>query len=71
MTALDTSAIRAQFPALRRMQAGQPVAWFDGPGGASSYPRYKSSNGLMSRGSIERVGPGNIPQDNYRNAWDG
>ena len=34
MTALDTSAIRAQFPALRRMQAGQPVAWFDGPGGS-------------------------------------
>ncbi len=50
---------------------GPDKGWFDGPGGASSYPRYKSSNGLMSRGSIERVGPGNIPQDNYRNAWDG
>jgi cysteine desulfurase family protein (TIGR01976 family) len=26
-------AIRAQFPALRRMHNGQPVAYFDGPGG--------------------------------------
>ena len=26
-------AIRAQFPALRREHRGQPVAYFDGPGG--------------------------------------
>ncbi len=34
MTALDTSGIRAQFPALRRTQDGRTVAWFDGPGGS-------------------------------------
>lgn len=34
MTALNTSAIRAQFPALRREENGSTVAWFDGPGGS-------------------------------------
>lgn len=29
----DLAAIRAQFPALSRRQDGQPVAYFDGPGG--------------------------------------
>ncbi len=34
MTAVaSTEQIRAAFPALQRMQAGQPVAYFDGPGG--------------------------------------
>jgi len=30
---LDVAAARAQFPALARVHAGQPVAYFDGPGG--------------------------------------
>lgn len=30
---LDVAEIRAQFPALERIHAGQPVAYFDGPGG--------------------------------------
>ncbi|MFN8646022.1 MAG: cysteine desulfurase-like protein [Gemmatimonadales bacterium] len=30
---LDLDALRARFPALRRIHAGQPVAYFDGPGG--------------------------------------
>ena len=34
MTALNTSAIRSQFPALLREENGTPVAWFDGPGGS-------------------------------------
>ena len=34
MTVLNTSAIRAQFPALRREENGSTVAWFDGPGGS-------------------------------------
>lgn len=34
MTALNTSAIRSQFPALRREENGTTVAWFDGPGGS-------------------------------------
>jgi cysteine desulfurase family protein (TIGR01976 family) len=33
MTVLSTEAIRAQFPALERVHAGHPVAYFDGPGG--------------------------------------
>jgi selenocysteine lyase/cysteine desulfurase len=31
--ALSTEAIRAAFPALRRVENGNPVAYFDGPGG--------------------------------------
>lgn len=34
MTVLNTSAIRTQFPALRRQENGRPVVWFDGPGGS-------------------------------------
>ncbi len=34
MTALSVSAIRSQFPALRREENGRPVVWFDGPGGS-------------------------------------
>ena len=34
MTILNTAAIRAQFPALRREANGRPVVWFDGPGGS-------------------------------------
>lgn len=34
MTSLDTAAIRARFPALRREVAGRTAAWFDGPGGS-------------------------------------
>lgn len=32
-TVADTHRIRAQFPALERVYNGQPVAYFDGPGG--------------------------------------
>ncbi len=32
-TAFDIDRIRAAFPALSRVHAGQPVAYFDGPGG--------------------------------------
>jgi cysteine desulfurase family protein (TIGR01976 family) len=32
-TALPTEAIRAHFPALARTHGGEPVAYFDGPGG--------------------------------------
>jgi cysteine desulfurase family protein (TIGR01976 family) len=34
MNALNTAAIRGQFPALRRKEHGTTVAWFDGPGGS-------------------------------------
>jgi cysteine desulfurase family protein (TIGR01976 family) len=32
-TTFDVEAIRAQFPALRQLHDGQPMAFFDGPGG--------------------------------------
>ena len=50
---------------------GPDRGWFDsGAGGQSSYPRYDATNGLNSRGNIERVGPGNIPQKTFRDNWD-
>ncbi|HQO33543.1 MAG TPA: prepilin-type N-terminal cleavage/methylation domain-containing protein [bacterium] len=49
---------------------GPDRGWFDGSSTSDSYPRYDVSNGLNSRGSIERVGPGNIPQKTYRDNWD-
>src|SRR5215467_2504987 len=33
LTVASVDAIRSNFPALGRMQAGSPVAYFDGPGG--------------------------------------
>src|SRR3954470_4243554 len=33
MPDFDVSAVRGQFPALRMAHAGQPMAFFDGPGG--------------------------------------
>lgn len=49
---------------------GPDRGWFDSRGSQPSYPRYSASNGLVSRGNIERVGPGNIPQKTYRDNWD-
>ncbi len=50
---------------------GPDHGWFDSSsGGEPSYPRYSATNGLVSRGNIERVGPGNIPQKTYRDNWD-
>ena len=49
---------------------GPDKGWFDGSSPSASYPRYHASNGLISRGNFERVGPGNIPQRTFRSAWD-
>jgi len=51
MASLDTAAIRAQFPALRRTEQGSPVAWFDGPGG-SQVPSavIDAISGFLTRG---------------------
>lgn len=49
---------------------GPDGGWFDSPNGAARYPRYSPTNGSRSRGNIERVGPGQIPQDKYRLFWD-
>lgn len=34
MNAIDLAAIRSQYPAFKRTQAGQPVVFFDGPAGS-------------------------------------
>jgi type II secretion system protein G len=50
---------------------GPDKGWFDNyPTAFGNYPAYDPSNGTVSRGDIERVGPGNIPQDLYRYVWD-
>lgn len=49
---------------------GPDGGWFDSPNGAPKYPRYNPTNGSRSRGNLERVGPGQIPQDRYREFWD-
>lgn len=49
---------------------GPDSGWFDSTNGASKYPRYNPTNGSRSRGNLERVGPGQIPQDKYRLFWD-
>ncbi len=49
---------------------GPDGGWFDSPNGSARYPRYNPTNGSRSRGNLERVGPGQIPQDKYRLFWD-
>jgi prepilin-type N-terminal cleavage/methylation domain-containing protein len=49
---------------------GPDKGWFDSPNGAPKYPRYNPTNGARSRGNLEKVGPGFIPQDKYRYFWD-
>jgi len=49
---------------------GPDGGWFDSPNQAPRYPRYSPTNGSRSRGNLEVVGPGQIPQDKYRLFWD-
>ncbi len=57
MAALNTAAIRAEFPALRREEQGTTVAWFDGPGG-SQVPQgvIDAISGFLSRGGSNHGG---------------
>jgi len=55
VTTLNTSVIRAQFPALRREENGSAVAWFDGPGG-SQVP----SSVIDAIGDFLRAGGSNL-----------
>ncbi len=55
---LDPHALRAQFPALQRMVDGQPVVFFDGPGGTQSPQRVIDAiGGYLRRGSSNHGGP--------------
>jgi cysteine desulfurase family protein (TIGR01976 family) len=57
MTALNTSAIRAQFPALRREENGGTVAWFDGPGGSQvPHSVIDAISNFLSRGGSNHGG---------------
>ena len=54
---------------------GPDKGWYDNamprnPAIASDYPPYDPTNGTVSRGNIERCGPGNIPQELYRYVWN-
>lgn len=50
---------------------GPDKGWFDNTNGPKNcYPRYSASNGLISRGNCSRIGPGNIPEQTYREYWD-
>jgi hypothetical protein len=50
---------------------GPDAGWFDNTYSTSShYPRYNPTNGSRSRGDIERVGPGQVPNNRYREFWD-
>jgi cysteine desulfurase family protein (TIGR01976 family) len=57
MTTLDASVIREQFPALKRIEHGRPVAWFDGPGG-SQVPQsvIDAISGFLTRGGSNHGG---------------
>jgi prepilin-type N-terminal cleavage/methylation domain-containing protein len=49
---------------------GPDRGWFDNTSPPSSdYPPYDPTNGTISRGNVERVGPGNIPDELYRLQW--
>ncbi|MDJ0925120.1 MAG: cysteine desulfurase-like protein [Acidimicrobiia bacterium] len=57
MTALNTAAIRAQFPALRREENGTTVAWFDGPGGSQvPHSVIDSISAFLQRGGSNHGG---------------
>jgi cysteine desulfurase family protein (TIGR01976 family) len=57
MTVLNTSAIRAQFPALRREENGSIVAWFDGPGGSQvPYTVIDAISEFLTRGGSNHGG---------------
>jgi len=58
--------------------AGPDMCWdwypdgkSDGPGGLFyGEPQYDPTNGTVSRGNVERCGPGNIPGDYFRYIWN-
>ena len=57
MTSLNTAAIRAQFPALRREENGTTVAWFDGPGGSQvPHSVIDAISGFLSHGGSNHGG---------------
>src|SRR3954470_11953515 len=60
MPDFDVSAVRGQFPALRMAHAGQPMAFFDGPGGTQvpetvidAVARYYRESNANHGGSFE------------------
>jgi len=47
------------------------MGWnFDAYAGERGEPIYDPTNGTVSRGNVERVGPGNIPGNFYRDVWN-
>jgi cysteine desulfurase family protein (TIGR01976 family) len=57
VSGLNLAAIRSQFPALQRHENGQPVAWFDGPGGSQvPYGVIDAIAGFLRRGGSNHGG---------------
>jgi cysteine desulfurase family protein (TIGR01976 family) len=53
----DVRAVRAEFPALSRLHAGKPVAYFDGPGGSQvARSSIEAMAGYMERGGANLHG---------------
>ena len=53
----DVRAVRAEFPALSRLHAGRPVAYFDGPGGSQVVrPSIEAMTRYMERGGANLHG---------------
>jgi cysteine desulfurase family protein (TIGR01976 family) len=67
MSVLNTSAIRTQFPALRRREKGEPVVWLDGPGG-SQVPQsvIDAISGFLARGGSNHGGAYAASRDSER-----
>jgi cysteine desulfurase family protein (TIGR01976 family) len=56
--ALDVSAVRSQFPALRRLVGGRPAAYLDGPGGTQAPESViEAMAGFMRDGGSNHGGP--------------
>jgi len=51
---------------------GPDRGWFDDSflPSLGIFPQYDPTNGTVSRGNIERVGPGGYPADKFRIFWD-
>ena len=55
---LDVSAVRSQFPALRRLVGGRPAAYLDGPGGTQAPESViEAMAGFMRAGGSNHGGP--------------
>jgi len=63
MPKLDIEAIRSQFPALRRRESGDPVAYLDGPGGTQVPQRVIFAMSAVLHDGVSNLGGGYAASD--------